>query len=70
MDDDAVQIRQAHACMHVQVDALLDQGSSLYSPAVGMKDAIQHLIQGNPTPEPGPATLSMGQGTWEVYLCG
>ena len=31
-----------------------------------MKGAIESLIETNPTPEAGLATLSLGQGTWEV----
>ena len=50
---------------HAQIDLLLDHGASLYS-SDGMKGAIESLIGSNPTPEPGPATLSTGQGVWEV----
>ena len=56
----------------MQVDQLLEQGSSLYSPAPDMKAAMEDLMQHNPTPSPGPATLELGQGTWEVrseHIC-
>ena len=55
---------------YAQVDSLLQQGSSLYSPAPDMKGAIESLIQSNPTSDPGPATLSVGQGAWEACIFG
>ncbi len=58
----------SNCAANAQVDSLLQQGSSLYSPAPDMKGAIESLIQSNPTSDPGTATLSVGQGAWEVRL--
>ena len=49
-----------------QVDELLQSGTSLYRAGPEVGQAIDALIAENPTAEPGPATLRMGQGTWEV----
>ncbi len=49
-----------------QVEELLQAGTSLYRAGPEVGPAIDALIAENPTADPGPATLRLGQGTWEV----
>jgi len=52
---------------HLQVIALLEQGYNNYSAGTALKDAVDALLEaGNPTSKPGPATLMLGNGVWEV----
>lgn len=49
-----------------QVEELLQAGTSLYRAGPEVGPEIDALIAENPTADPGPATLRLGQGTWEV----
>lgn len=48
------------------MEKFISQGASLYTAAPELKGAIESLIEENPTVSPGPATLELGQGIWEV----
>ena len=51
-----------------QVEELLESGASLYRAGSELGPAMKALIKESPTADPGPATLRLGQGTWEVIL--
>ncbi|KAK9823596.1 hypothetical protein WJX72_004114 [[Myrmecia] bisecta] len=50
-----------------QVLRLLAQGRSNYNQGPDLGPAVDRLIATNPTPSPGVATMTLGQGTWEVF---
>lgn len=50
------------------MEELLESGASLYRAGSELGPAVEALIEENPTSEPGPDTLSLGQGTWEVIM--
>lgn len=50
-----------------KVEELLQSGASLYKEGPEVGPAIDALIAENSTADPGPATLRLGQGTWEVF---
>lgn len=52
----------------LQVEELLESGASLYRAGSEFGPAMKALINESPTADPGPATLRLGQGTWEVIL--
>ncbi|CAL8471769.1 g11311 [Coccomyxa elongata] len=50
-----------------KVEELLQSGTSLYRAGPEVGPVIDSLIAENPTADPGPGTLRLGQGTWEVF---
>lgn len=49
-----------------QVLAMLARTTSKYEAGPAMEEAVQRLILTNPETKPGPASMRLGQGTWEV----
>ena len=55
---------------------LLDISNSKYNTGPDMAAAVEKLIQENPSQRPGPDSMRLGQGVWEVravicliYVC-